>query len=404
MKRAVWILLVILFSAVGIAVVGEGASAGIEDIRIEWPSVDARDLQSVIDTAPNGATIEIKQGVYQLSEPLYVRGKRLTFVGAGSGLMAGRRAITHLVGPSPNPVVDERGNLVLFADAVKGLWNLIGADVEIRDMQLTGFDAGIVVRAAEGDTPGPTVVTNVLIMDTGRGILSMSSSDLTVQHSTIINTLWHGISVGPPQPNIVLGNFLFDAFQIINPGKAGIYVLWGNVTIQNGFVYGAQAGGIVAFQMHALHVLSCNLLGNKEAGILMQGVNPGLGQLDIVIQDNIIQNTQQLDSKFGDGIVAMLFPGQQSLVASLFDNTITSSQRVGVSSFGADLILKGNTILCSPFDLDGEVFQPPLSGIPYTFQDLGGNNCGCPGIPPGGSTCIPSSSTLSSPPMVGGLQ
>jgi len=79
-----------------------------------------------------------------------------------------------LVGPTPNLVVDDRGDLVLVADAVRGLWNLLAADVEIRDMQLSGFDAGIVVRAGEGGNAGPTVATNVLIRDTGRGIFSMS--------------------------------------------------------------------------------------------------------------------------------------------------------------------------------------------------------------------------------------
>jgi len=224
-----------------------------------------------------------------------------------------------------------------------------------------------------------------------------------VQHTTIINTLWHGISVGPCLVNSVLANLLFQDFQIINPGKAGIYFVWGNVAIDHGFVVGAQGGGIVAFQVHGLHVTNCNLLSNKEAGVLMQGIHPTLGQVGIVIQGNTIQNTQSIYGLYGDGIMATLFPAEQSLVASLLNNQIIESERAGSSSFGADLSLAGNNIFCSPFDLDGEFFPSP-SGIPYKFNDLVGNLCGCPRIPLEGGGCEVTSSTLTPPPPVGELQ
>ena len=389
MKRAVWVVPFILIAVVGLAFPGEGANA---EKKIQWPSGDSRDLQSVIDAAPDGATIQIKEGVYRFSEPLYVRGKRLTLIGAGSGLRAGRR-ITQLVGPSPNPVVDERGNLVLFADAVVGLLNLIAADVEIRDLQITGFDAGIVTRADERGNAGPTVVTHVLIMDTGRGILSVSPSDLTVNESTIMNTLWNGISAGPSSFDAkMLPKIHIENLTLIDAGGTGIYVQYAvNAGIYKAFVYGAKYGGIVAVKSnYSIHYST--LISNMVAGILVQGEHPAI-KGSTLLEGNSILYTQPLLSKFGDGVVATLFPGQQHLAVVLTDNYITSNERAGVSSFGADVTFSGNKLLCNPFDMDGESFDNQPS-LPYTFHDNGQNFCGCPGA---GGPCKASSSQIEPP-------
>src|SRR5438105_14397398 len=139
--------LLTMFLAATFQMTAARASAGAERGEIRWPAPGLRDLQAAIDAAPDGATIRIREGVYEIGAPLFVRGKRLTIVGVGNGLRT-RRA-TQLVGPPPQPVVDERGDLVLRGDAVQGLFNFIGADVVVKNIRLSGFDAAIVTKADE---------------------------------------------------------------------------------------------------------------------------------------------------------------------------------------------------------------------------------------------------------------
>jgi hypothetical protein len=400
MNRRKWIFPFILFFFVGLVVTGANADEGRNRVKIEWPGGDFRELQSAIDAAPDGAIIQIKEGVYEFNEPLYVRGKRLTLTGAGSGLeMKNRARLTQLVGPRPNPVVDERGDIVLLAEAVEGLFNLVDADVVIQDMQLTGFDAGIVAKADERGNSGPTVVNNVLITDTGRGILSLSSSDLTVKESTIMNTRWNGISAGPSSfdPKL-LPKIHIEQFTLVDPEGAGIYIQYAvNAGIYKAFVYGAKHGGIVAVKSnYSIH--NSTLISNVVAGILIQGEHPAI-KGSTLLEGNSILYTQPLGDQFGDGVVAMLYPGQQHLAVVLTDNYITSNKRAGVSSFGADLTLSGNKLLCNLFDMDGELFddQPSLH---YVFHDNGQNSCGCPGA---GGPCKAQSSLQEPPPPPYGL-
>jgi len=190
---------------------------------IQWPSAEFRSLQSALDAAPESAVIEIAEGTYEIEAPLTVRGKRLLIIGAGSGRKREER-ITRLVGPPPNPVVDERGNLVLRAEAVEGLWNLVAADVQIKHMQLSGFDAGIVSKPDNERSSGPTTVKDVTITDTGRGILSLSTADLSVKDCTIQRTRWNAISFGPKFVDFnSVPNLTTKALTLIDPQHAGIY-------------------------------------------------------------------------------------------------------------------------------------------------------------------------------------
>jgi hypothetical protein len=91
-----------------------------------------------------------------------VKGKRLVIRGAGSGLDHARRReplqpegrVTRLVGPPPQRVKDERGNIILHADAVQGLLNATASDLVVEGLHISGFDAGIVARTETTDAPG----------------------------------------------------------------------------------------------------------------------------------------------------------------------------------------------------------------------------------------------------------
>jgi|GEM_PF-6976983 hypothetical protein len=359
-------------------------------VLIQWPSAEFRSLQSAIDAAPDNAVIKIAEGTYEIASPLVVRGKRLLIVGAGSGRKRDER-VTRLVGPPPNPVVDERGNLVLRAEAVVGLWNLVAADVQIKHMQLRGFDAGIVSKPDSERSSGPTAVKDVTITDTGRGILSLSSADLTVQHCTIQRTRWNAISFGPKFVDFhFVPNLTTKAVTLIDPQHAGIYFENTFAFIDDANVLGAQAGGIVGLTS-ASFIQKSNLVGNREGGILLVG---GFTE----IEDNVVLGTMAGEGGLlGDGI-SLWASGinQQSLQASLFDNLIQSSERAGISVFGAWVDLADNNIFCASFD----VFRVPYGGFIDIVNDLGGNVCGCGTA----EICAATGDGPSVPEPVGGLE
>ncbi len=358
---------------------------------IEWPSREFPTLQSAVDATPPGGTLEIRQGVFYLSEPIFVIGRQILIKGAGSGRNREQR-VTYLVGPSPRPVVDEQGNLVLRADAVVGLWNFIAANIVIQDMNLTGFDAGIVSKAdAEGNS-GPTTVKDLVISNTGRGILSLSSSDLIVEDCTITSTLWNAISFGPGflSNPAVLPNLTANTLELIDPGNAGIYFEHTIAYIDDATVLGAQAGGILGLASSSF-ILNSVLLGNREAGILLVG---GFSEID----NNIIQGTLAGDGGLlGDGISLWASDAnQQPMQAFLFDNLIQSSERAGVSVFGAAIDMGNNHIFCADFD----VIREPYAGFMDVVNDLGGNECGCGAL----EVCAATGSQPTPPEPVGGLE
>jgi hypothetical protein len=68
---------------------------------------------------------------------------------------------------------------------------------------------------------------------------------------------------------------------------------------------------------------------------------------------------------FGDVVV----PASATLTHML----VEQHARAGISNFGASVSLGASDSVCNTIHLNGEIFLTP-----YTFQNLGGNRCGCP--------------------------
>ena len=352
-------------------------------IKIKWPNPEFRTLQSAIDAAPEGATVEIQQGAYKLDQPIFVR-KSLTIQGAGSG-RNGQRQITHLVGPQPHRVIDEAGNLILRAEAVQGVLNFIGADSVVRDIQISGFDAGIVQRDDAVGKSARLVVTDAHIDNTGRGILSMASDHLIVTDSTICEQLclWNAISAKSPNLLKALILEIVDNY-IAGPLGAGIYVENTTMTIKDVYIQGALGGAIVGLQSVA-NIEDSTLHGNYKAGIIFLDST-------VAATNNLIDITFGVgQSAFGDGID--LFRSGSYLA----DNVVTHSDRVGVGFYmGASGFLQGNQITCCGlFDILVE------NSTGNVAIDGGANSCGCADFP---RPCEVHGNVLSAPEPVGGLE
>jgi hypothetical protein len=345
-------------------------------VKIEWPSREFRTLQDAIDAAPDGALIEIQEGDHSVAASLRVQDRKLELAGAGSG-RNGRGPVTRLVGREPHAVVDAEGRVILPAEAAEPLITSVAADLVVRDMVLKGFDAGIVAKDEEAGRSGKTSARDLVIENTGRGIVSLGSGELIVLDTDVLAPLWHGIAVKGTAFQTVLDAFEVHETTIINPGCAGIFFSNASTVIASATVIGALCGGIVGFQANGL-ILDSTLLSNRWAGIILAEAPVFL------ILDNLIQNTlpTQVLQIAGDGISIFSSPD-----VTIENNLIFISARAGIGAYGSHVTVEDNTIICSAFDIDNEVYQ----GVPTTFDDQGGNRCGCGG-PLG--TCIAVSSQL----------
>jgi hypothetical protein len=362
--------------------------------QVVFPSSEAPTLQAAIDLVANGGTVRIKGGAFEITEPIYVVGRKVTIKGTGRGSNSRIKA-TRLVGPPPSPVVvernAERNTVIPLAEDLVGLFNIVAADVVIENMKLTGFDATIVCRDNERNEFGSTTVRNVDIADTGRGILSFSSGLLTVDGCSFASCSWNGISVVQNNPLFkALGLETYES-SFINPQGAGIYLSNAFGIVHNANISGAWTGGIVAYQSR-LVITSCQITNNLHSGITMYESNLFPIPSTNIIQNNLIANTYpDFNGNFGDGICLVLSD------CSVINNAIAYSSRTGISNFGSHVPIANTYLTCQPFDLQGETFQ----GTNFDFDDLGGNFCQCGGPPEG---CQVTSSTLQAPEMLGGLE
>jgi hypothetical protein len=122
-------------------------------------------------------------------------------------------------------------------------------------------------------------------------------------------------------------------------------------------------------------------LRTTDAGIIVFG-GPGVVEASEI--DTVAPVAQ--DQSFGDGIATIpeTMPGTLTITGT----RVTGAARGGIANFGGWVTLGSSTIVCNGFDLDGEAIAGP-----FTFDDIGGNVCGCGELGP----CKAFSAALSPP-------
>jgi len=358
---------------------------------VKWPSGAGESLQSVVDAIADGGTIKIAAGVHLLEDPVILEGKKVSFEGAGTKSDKPKK-FTHLVGPPPHPVADEEGNIILPAEDAVGLLTCLGGEIEVRNLVISGFDVGVLIKDDIVGNPSTGTVENCLVNETGRGVMSLSYGLLTVKDTEIADTNWNAISVAPNFEGAIFApgiGFSGGSVKLVNPGGAGIYLNHTIATINAAVVLNATAGGIVGFETKAV-ITNSFLIGNGEAGILLVDANVFPFFLN-VIQNNFIANSVPFAGILGDGVSMWNSNGD------VIHNNIFNNSRAGVSNFGSVVRLFENKIGCSTFDVQAS----ESGGVPAVNDDLGGNLCGCGGplVP-----CVGVGGPPQAPPMVGGLE
>src|SRR5262245_8304103 len=158
-------------------------------------------IQAAVDSVAEGGIVIIEPGTYP--GPVQIT-KVVNLIGSGVDA-------TQIVGGSPREVGSAR-------DATGLITYGAGGGGGIRELALRGGPNGIVARVAAGSLS----LKNLLITDTGRGVLWMSPGTLTVRESEVSNVRWHGIAVsdGSVILDVVLIQFILGAGVFINSGPA----------------------------------------------------------------------------------------------------------------------------------------------------------------------------------------
>lgn len=145
-------------------------------------------LQAAIDAVPDGGTLRLAPGSYQVDAPLYVRSKRIFIKGPG------RRGTetTELGALRPLRVVE--------AASAVGVINFVDGSGGLEGFEIAGGDAAVVIR---GTSSASFAVKDMNLGHTGRGILHLAPSHLTVEDSAIHDCLWNGISFAPKNLHLV---------------------------------------------------------------------------------------------------------------------------------------------------------------------------------------------------------
>ena len=319
-------------------------------IVVEFPSRRFTTIQEAINAVPDGGTLKLAAGLYLENDGLFVRDKTVFFEGPGH--RHGSTAI--LVAPRPDRVAP--------ADSAVGVINFINAGGGAEGFEIFGGDASIFTT---GRSDRSITLKDMTLADTGRAILHLAPSHLTVKDSLIRDCKWNGISFAPKNLDLVpfIPKLVVTDTQLIGGDNVGIYVNHGDLEVIDDSLGGWPGGGIAVVNSSAL-ILDNLLIQNGKFGIL-------LWQSQGVVLDAAIQDTTSVNGFLGDGISVWC---SQVLLSGL---EIENSERAGLSNFDSHIDFGDIVMTCNSIDIDVEIGGQCV-GVPPSFTDNGGILCGCP--------------------------
>jgi len=119
-----------------------------------------------------------------------------------------------------------------------------------------------------------------------------------------------------------------------------------------------------------------NMRSGRACAFAKSSRSAGLG---VVAADGVVESTlirqvapQQRDGTFGDAVA--LDASRPPATLELTHVRIEGAARAGVTNFGGDLRMRDSELECNAIHLHGVPRAQP-----FTFEDLGGNTCGCAG-------------------------
>jgi hypothetical protein len=269
--------------------------------------------------------------------------------------------------------------------------------------------SGIVMQPYQDTPPDSGVVRGSVVEGNQQAGVVVSGFDATLEGVVVRGTLpraadqraGYGIAIQPNPFTGALSTAIVRSSLVEQNHETGVSVNGSATTLEGMVVRDTLPGAAdqahgwgIAIQRSdtgaptAAVVRSSLVENNRVFGVMVQGADATLDGL-------LVRNTLPLasDGSFGDGVVVVslvLASGPAEASAVVTNTRIEKSARAGLASFGSHVTLGGSAMSCNAFDLDGE----ELDGFQFSFEDLGGNDCGCPEPL---ETCVAQSSSLQPP-------
>jgi hypothetical protein len=426
----------------GVAVVGSEAAIDGVEVRATAQNAEGPPAGVFVDSGTVGSNVSVTGSHVDLGSwfGIFVQGSEAAIervvvrdVAAGVGFASG----IHVQMPCtpagcnealrPNAtvrssIVERSGTVALAALAA----DVLVEHVRARDPAASGFSVGIAVGTVCIPGAGTEYVCHPVRSNATlrasvveRGVLGVQvfGSDATVERVAVRDCGFDpalngvGLSVGVPcravgdaeqchaparsvvtvrgslvERSHVVGMFVngSDAVverTLVRDMRAGVGGLWGRgIQIQDACGFGSCVGLAPATAV----VRSSRIDGTFEGGVLAVSST-------LTIETSLVRATAAAQNGlFGDGVLVMKSGGDAS--GTVFGSRVEQSARAALATFGSPVAVGGNAFVCQAFDLDRE---PAADGANGSFDDLGGNGCGCPAPD---RTCRAVSSSLAPPP------
>jgi hypothetical protein len=220
--------------------------------------------------------------------------------------------------------------------------------------------------------------------------LHVSASDAVLEAVVVRDTLPHapdqtagrGINIQPTRDTGARSSVLVRASLIDRNHELGVFVAGSDAKFEAVVVRDTlpQASD----QQHGRGI---SIQGNPETGFRSSAVlraaliehnhEFGLAILDsdATVESTLVRDTlpRQSDGLFGDGVVVASVVSSAS--AHVSNCRVQGSARAGLAAWGSPITLGQSIFECNHIDLNGETYE----GTASSFEDLGGNACGCMG-------------------------
>jgi len=234
--------------------------------------------------------------------------------------------------------------------------------------------------AAKMDLVGSLVDNNTDVgVFVSGAVLSMKSTIVSNTQPDIEGPGGRGVSIQQKESLGTPADVTIDSSIVERNSNHGIYITGSSVVITSSIVRDTAMdllksdGRGVSLQnlgaAQTIAIISDSIFSdNTEFGLFVIGSRADIDGSTISDTAAVMGATERV---YGDGIavVAELAPTQLSLV----DCNIANNERAGVLDFSGDLSLGGTQLMCNEIDLV-DSSQGALS-----FDNTGGNSCGCPG-------------------------
>jgi len=172
-----------------------------------------------------------------------------------------------------------------------------------------------------------------------------------------------------------------------NNAGAGVLLLSADVSLERVAVINElpldaspmQAGVIATYvpwdtYPSQLRMHDCDVVGSVFFGVYALNSQAHLTQCRV----SAIRTA--ITGRYGDGVAVasgMGVPEASRGSLIIEDSVIDGAARAGLANFGGDVVFKGNTLSCNTIAINGESDVLEGNHQPFTFDDQGGNRCGC---------------------------